>query len=110
VVDPLSGGFGDEVVEGAGGDPAVPEVGVERLGVVGAQQQGRALLPAVTEAVDRRQLMGATGAAQLVEHAAATDGLELARVADEVVRAFVVYGLLLTGRCRRAHRRGHRQP
>jgi hypothetical protein len=37
----------------------------------------------VVEAVDGGQLVGGDAAAQLVEHAASTDGLELAGVTDE---------------------------
>ena len=74
---------GDEVVEGAGGDAAVADVGVEGVGLAGSQLEGRGLFPAVAEAVDGGELVGAAGAAELVEHAAAADGLELAGVADE---------------------------
>ena len=83
VVDPLAGYLGDQLVEGAGGDATVVDVGVERVGVAGSQLEGRGLFPSVAEAVDSGEFVGASGAAKLVEHAAAADRLELARVADE---------------------------
>ena len=83
VIDPLAGYLGDELVEGAGGDATVVDVGVERVGVAGSQLEGRGLFPSVAEAVDGREFVGASGAAKLVEHATAADRLELARIADE---------------------------
>jgi hypothetical protein len=51
--------------------------------VPGAQGKGRVGFPLVGEAVDVLEVVGVAGAAELVEHAAAADGLELAGVADE---------------------------
>ena len=83
VVDPGGGDAGEVVVEGAGDDPAVGLVGVEGARVAGSQLQGRGGFPAVGEAVDVFELVDAAGGAQLGEQAAAADGLQLARVADE---------------------------
>jgi hypothetical protein len=83
VGEPAAGRFGDESVDSSGGDAAVADVGVEGVGVGCPQLQGRGLFPAVAEPVDCGQLVRAAGSAQLGEHAAAADGLELAGVADK---------------------------
>jgi hypothetical protein len=83
VVDPRASRLGDELLEGAFGHAAVVDVGVEGLRIARPQLQGRGLLPWLPEAVDGDQLVAASAAAELVEHAAAADGLELAGVADE---------------------------
>ncbi len=49
----------------------------------GAELQGGDLFPGVAEAVDGGQFVGPPGAAQLVEHAAPADGLELAGVTHQ---------------------------
>ena len=66
-----------------GVDALVVEVGVERPGSSGAEAEGGVGFPSVGEAVDVLEVVGAAGAAELVEHAASADGLELAGVADE---------------------------
>ena len=58
-------------------------VGVEGVGVAGAELQRGGGFPGVGEAVDADQLMGAAGGAQLGEQAAPPDRLELAGVADQ---------------------------
>jgi hypothetical protein len=83
VVDPGVSDAGGEVVGVAGVHSVVVEVGVEGAGVAGAQGEGGVGFPAVGEAVDVLEVVGSAGAAELVEHAAAPDGLELAWVADE---------------------------
>jgi hypothetical protein len=83
VVDPGAGRLGGELLEGAFRDTAVVDVGIERLGIARSQLEGRRLLPTVPEAVDGGQLVAASAAAELVEHAAPADGLELAGVANE---------------------------
>ena len=83
VVDPGGGEAVEVVVEGAGDDPAVRLVGVERSWVTGSQLQGRGCFPAVGEAVEAFELFDAAVGAQLGEQPAAADALQLARVADE---------------------------
>ena len=83
VVDPGVGDPVEVVVEGAGDDPAVGFVGVERVGVAGSQLQRRGGFPGVGEAVEAFELVDAAVGAQLGEQAAAADALQLAGVADE---------------------------
>ena len=56
VVDPGGGETGEVVVEGAGDDPAVRLVGVERGGVAASQLQRRGGFPGVGEAVEAFEL------------------------------------------------------
>ena len=68
---------------GAGDDPVVGEVGVEGARVAVSQLEGRGGFPVVGEAVDAFEFDRAAGGAQLGEHPAAADGLQLAGVTDE---------------------------
>ena len=70
-------------MDGAGDDPAVGLVGVERAGFAGSQPQGRGGLPRMGEPVQPFELLDAAVGAQLGEQAAPADTLELSRVADE---------------------------
>ena len=83
VGDPGVGHAGEVLVEGAGDDPAVGFVGVERPRVAGSQQQRRGGFPGMGEAVQPFELVDAAVGAQLGEQAAAADSLQLAGIADE---------------------------
>ena len=81
--EPVVGDPVEVVVEGAGDDPAVGLVGVERRRVAGAQLQRGGGFPRVGEAVEAGQLVHPAGGAQLGEQPAPADGLQLAGVTDQ---------------------------
>ena len=83
VGDPFGGDRGGVFGEGAGDHPAVFEVGVQPGRVAVSQLQRRGRFPRCAEAVDVFELDAAGGGAELVEHAAASDGLQLAWVTDQ---------------------------
>ena len=70
-------------VELAGVDAAVSDVGVDGCRVAVSQLEGCGGFPWLVEAVDVGEVVGAAGVAEFVEHAAASDGLQLVRVTDE---------------------------
>ena len=82
-VEPAAGDGVEMLEQRSGDDPVVGEVGVEGAWVAVSQLEGRGGFPAVGEAVDAFEFDAATGGAQLGEHPTASDGLELARIADE---------------------------
>ena len=82
-VEPQVGDVVEVFVELAGPDSAVRDVGLDRARVAVSQFQGCGGFPGLVEAVDAGEVVGPSGGAQLVEHPAATDGLELVGVADE---------------------------
>ena len=83
VADPVEGDVVEVFGERGGPDPVVVEVGVEAGRVAVSQLEGRVGFPLVAEAVDRVELDRAAGGAQLGEHPAAGDGLELVWVTDQ---------------------------
>jgi hypothetical protein len=82
-VEPTVGDRFDVLLEGAGNDAAAGGVGVDDGGVAAAQGEGGVGFPSVGESVHLFEVVDAVGAAEFVEHAAAFDGLELHRIADE---------------------------
>ncbi len=84
---PLVGDDGELFVKGAGDDPAMGEVVVERAAVAAAELEGRSGFPWLVEAVDAVEFMHASGEGEFVEHAAASDSLELVRGRRQAQRA-----------------------
>jgi len=82
-LEPVGSDALEVLVEGAGLDAAVLLVHVDSGGLTGAQLQRRVGFPRVGEAVDSDQLVQAAGGAQLGEHPAPADRLELAGVTHE---------------------------
>ena len=97
VCDPFGGDRRGVFGEGAGDHPAVFEVGVQPGRVAVSQLQRRGRLPRCGEAVDVFELDAAGGGAELVEHAAASDGLQLAWVTDQRQAPVVGVGELRSG-------------
>ncbi len=81
--DPGVGDVVEMLEERSGEDAVVVEVGVETSRITVSQLQGRGGFPVVTEPMDWLQFEGASGRAQLGEHAAAADGLELVRITNQ---------------------------
>jgi hypothetical protein len=81
--EPVAGDSLEVLVEAAGLDASVVHVGVECGGLAGAQLERSFGFPGVGEAVDADQLVHAADGAQLGEHPAPPDSLQLPGVTDQ---------------------------